>query len=195
MSALRGLGGGMTRTQLPLAECGGISPTEQKGSRCDTCGFELWTPIAALRVSHVGLYDDARFPGRLIVSLDEHREHFDDVDADLLAAFMADLQDASLVLRKTLDDVARVNMAVLGNKVPHVHAHLIPRRVREHNFGVSPWEDAVAHRQLIATERIGITAALGDAFWKLNRSGQAGQVLIREGTCGSGVPPFPIRTR
>ncbi|EUA29430.1 histidine triad domain protein [Mycobacterium intracellulare] len=130
---------------------------------CSTCGFALWTPIAKLSVSHVGLYDDARFPGRLIVSLDEHVEHFDQADPGVLAAFMADLQVASLVLRK-MGDVERVNIAVLGNKDPHVHAHVIPRRVTDANFGVAPWENAEPRSSMTPEDRVTIVDLLRQGF-------------------------------
>ncbi|MDX1873413.1 HIT domain-containing protein [Mycolicibacterium sp. 120266] len=120
---------------------------------CPVCKFALWMPVAKLSVSRVGLYDDARFPGRLIVSLDEHYEHFDQVEPGLLSAFMADLKVASLVLRK-MSNVDRVNIAVLGNKDPHVHAHVIPRRFDDVNHGVSPWEGAPPHAKLSAADRI-----------------------------------------
>lgn len=132
-------------------------------AECATCGFALWIPIADLRVSRVGLYDDARFPGRLIVSLNEHVEHFDQADPDVMAAFIADLQVASVVLRK-MGDVDRVNIAVLGNKDPHLHAHVIPRRVTDANFGVAPWEDAKPHSKLTPWERVTIIDLLRQGF-------------------------------
>ncbi|WP_162462524.1 HIT family protein [Mycolicibacterium sp. CBMA 234] len=103
--------------------------------------------MGTLRVSQVGLYSDARFPGRLIVSLNDHVEHYDQTDPELLLSFMSDLQDASLVLRK-MADVERVNIAMLGNKEPHLHAHVIPRRIADGNHGVSPWEDAEPYSKL-----------------------------------------------
>jgi len=42
--------------------------------RCATCGFELHHPIATLSVSALGLYDDARFPGRCILALRPPRD-------------------------------------------------------------------------------------------------------------------------
>jgi diadenosine tetraphosphate (Ap4A) HIT family hydrolase len=116
-----------------------------------------------LKVSHAGLYDDARFPGRLIVSLDDHFEHFDEVAPRVMAEFMADLQRASLVLRK-MGDVDRVNVAVLGNKDPHVHAHVIPRRVADANFGVSPWEGAALHSKLDHDIRAALIERLQQGF-------------------------------
>jgi diadenosine tetraphosphate (Ap4A) HIT family hydrolase len=109
---------------------------------CSDCGFELWLPLAALSVCDVGMYDDARFPGRMIVSLREHVEHLDEVRPDLLSCLMQDVTAASTVLRKALG-ADRVNVAFLGNQVPHLHAHLIPR------YGASepmptkaPWSDS-----------------------------------------------------
>jgi diadenosine tetraphosphate (Ap4A) HIT family hydrolase len=130
---------------------------------CSTCGFSLWIPIATLSVSRVGLYDDARFPGRLIVSVNEHVEHYDQADPEVLSAFMSDLQDASLVLRK-MGDVERVNIAVLGNKDPHLHAHVIPRRVADTNYGVSPWENATAPSRMTPTDRTIIVDLLKQGF-------------------------------
>lgn len=126
---------------------GGPRVEDGPSRACATCGFSLWVPIAALSVSHVGLYDDARFPGRMIVSLNEHVEHYDQADPEVLSAFMSDLQRASLVLRK-MGNVERVNVAILGNKDPHLHAHLIPRRVDDDNYGLSPWENAAEHSKL-----------------------------------------------
>ncbi len=123
------------------------APAARSTWGCSSCGFALWTPVAALSVSKVGLYNDARFPGRLIVSLNEHVEHFDQAPPEVLSSFMSDLQDASLVLRK-MANVERVNIAILGNKEPHLHAHVIPRRVDDQNYGVSPWENAAPYSKL-----------------------------------------------
>jgi diadenosine tetraphosphate (Ap4A) HIT family hydrolase len=73
-----------------------------------------------MTVSRVGLYDDARFPGRLILSLDEHFEHLEDVPEDLANLFMRDIQLLTRGMRAALM-VNRVNVAVLGNQDPHVH--------------------------------------------------------------------------
>jgi diadenosine tetraphosphate (Ap4A) HIT family hydrolase len=130
---------------------------------CGTCGFELWIPVTKLKVSHVGLYDDARFPGRMIVSLDHHFEHFDQIDPKVLADLMIDIQTASLVLQERCN-ADRVNIAILGNKDPHVHVHVIPRRVTDVNFGVAPWENAEPHRKLAPEDRLAIIELLQQGF-------------------------------
>lgn len=108
---------------------------------CGVCGFALWLPIAQLSAADVGLYDDGRFPGRLLVSVRDHHDHLDQMPAGKLGEFMADVQRASRALR-TLNGVRRVNVAVLGNREPHVHAHLIPRRPGEGNAKSAPWDGA-----------------------------------------------------
>lgn len=153
-------------TQVPAGgrlDDGPLARTMASRSGCSTCGFALWLPVAELSVSRVGLYDDARFPGRLIVSLNEHVEHYDQADPEVLSAFMVDLQQASLVLRK-MGNVERVNIAMLGNKDPHLHAHVIPRRVDDVNYGVAPWENAAAHSKLDASERTIVIDLLRQGF-------------------------------
>lgn len=149
--------------QKLLVQRASASETRRVHPACATCGFALWTPIAELSVSSAGLYDDARFPGRMIVSLNEHVEHFDQADPEMLARFMGDLQVASLVLRK-MGNVDRVNIAVLGNKAAHVHAHVIPRRVTDVNYGVSPWEGAEPHCSLSVEDRVAVTDVLREGF-------------------------------
>lgn len=129
---------------------------------CRACSFELWTPIAALSVSGVGLYDDVRFPGRLLVSLEPHYDHIDDVPVDLLNAFMADIRVASQALRDVVG-ADRVNLAVLGNAESHVHAHLIPRTASsEPQPSRSPWQDPRPLQPLGSALRAQVLVGLTD---------------------------------
>jgi diadenosine tetraphosphate (Ap4A) HIT family hydrolase len=98
----------------------------QASYTCSTCGFELWLPVLTLDVSTLGLYNDARFPGRSILALHEHYEDLSDVEPDLLSQFMADVSSAGRAI-KSATEADRMNYAVLGNIEPHVHFHLIPR--------------------------------------------------------------------
>lgn len=86
-------------------------------SACTHCGFQPWHPVAALTACDAGLYDDGRFPGRLIISARTHFDHLDEMPAHQLAEFMADVQVASRVLRD-LADVQRANVAVLRKLCP-----------------------------------------------------------------------------
>lgn len=117
-------------------------------SVCSSCDFQLFNPVAQLQFSTVGLYDDARFPGRLLVVYRNHEEDFSQLPPDELVGYMQEVQ----LLMETLQQVTgseRVNLAVLGNAVPHVHAHLIPRYPGREAFPhKSPWNDERALTKL-----------------------------------------------
>lgn len=108
---------------------------------CGVCGFELWHPIAGLRVADLSLYSDNRFPGRAILSLREHYDGLQELPEPLALDFHRDTRDSiGAILRAT--GASRVNFAVLGNTVAHVHGHLIPRYPSQEEFpGSSPWDD------------------------------------------------------
>jgi len=96
--------------------------------------------VGETRFTHVGLYSDARFPGRLIVSLKPHYEEFSEVPEVIAAAFMLEVSRISKAL-KSLTSARRVNIAILGNAESHVHAHLIPRYEKDPLPLKSPWDD------------------------------------------------------
>lgn len=115
--------------------------SKPNNAECQDCNFVLWQPISQLRVSQLGLYSDSRFPGRAILNLGKHYEFLEDVPALLLKKFMLDAQDAMKAI-KNATGAERVNFAILGNAVPHVHAHLIPRiPENETHPNKAPWED------------------------------------------------------
>lgn len=93
---------------------------------CSSCAFELFSPIVEDSVSTLGLYDDARFWGRSILMLNKHYENIEDLPVSLSNAYMEDIKLYVKVLKKALN-VERVNVSILGNTVPHIHAHLVPR--------------------------------------------------------------------
>lgn len=119
-----------------------------QGYRCKECGFELFHPVSELSVSALGLYDDARFPGRCVLALREHEEHFDRLPEPLWTGFIADLRAASRAIRLATG-AKRINFAVLGNVEPHVHAHLVPRGAPgDEHPDKTPWNEAVPKKCL-----------------------------------------------
>ena len=108
---------------------------------CHSCGFELYHPVAESATTGLGLYDDARFPGRCILMLQAHYTSLEQVPPAVMQAFGQDIQRAMWAIR-VATGAARVNVAILGNRDPHVHAHLIPRWPnREAKPDCSPWDD------------------------------------------------------
>src|SRR4051812_22974114 len=109
---------------------------------CDDCGFELWYPIAVsgLEVTRLGLYAEDKFPGRVILALNTHAENLDLLDDETLCAMWRDAARVGGVLRNLVNAV-RVNYAVLGNAVAHLHVHIIPRLETDPLPTRSPWVD------------------------------------------------------
>ena len=93
--------------------------------KCEVCGFWLWQPMATGDRVSLGLYDDDRFPGRCLLVWDDHVEHLDELGGDDLLSFTRSIQQVSLAIKRATG-VGRVNVAILGNQEPHLHAHLIP---------------------------------------------------------------------
>ncbi|MEV7693271.1 HIT family protein [Microbacterium sp. NPDC089189] len=113
----------------------------KQDTTCLQCGFGLWIPVDELSSSYMGLYSDARFPGRCIVTLNQHAEHLDELPPDTVSSFMLNVRVASMALRIATGS-PRINVAILGNQEGHVHAHLIPRYPEsEPRPNKAPWED------------------------------------------------------
>lgn len=105
------------------------------------CGFDLYHPVGELNVSTISIYNDARFYGRTILSLNNHYDSVEDIPEEEYFAYCADIRTMMSILRRVTGS-ERINMSILGNTVPHVHAHLIPRYPdMEAKPGKSPWND------------------------------------------------------
>lgn len=108
---------------------------------CSTCGFKLWLPVVRLRTSYLGLYDDARFPGRCLLVLTEHVEDLTALPQEVACDFLEDARDSARAIQSVTGS-PRINYAILGNTESHLHWHLIPRRPDAEERPARPvWED------------------------------------------------------
>lgn len=118
-----------------------LTNKQEKDTPCAQCNFELWEPIAESETSVLGLYNDDRFPGRSIIKLKRHKDSLEELTETELASFMTNVTIAIRAIKQATG-AARVNLAILGNREPHVHAHLIPRFPEREEFpDCSPWND------------------------------------------------------
>lgn len=92
----------------------------------------LWHPIASLGVSTLGLYEDNRYRGRCLLVLNEHHDDMATMPEDLAVLLLKDARVAAKAIQ-TAVSADRINYAVLGNVISHVHYHLIPR-----NWSIDP---------------------------------------------------------
>jgi diadenosine tetraphosphate (Ap4A) HIT family hydrolase len=120
--------------------------------KCRVCSFKLWLPIAHLSVSSLGLNNDSRFPGRCLLVLDQHAEHFAEIEPDLASAFIDDARVAAQAIQM-VTKAPRINYAILGNKEPHVHIHLIPRGLPNDPIPrQAPWEHPLQNGEMLKAD-------------------------------------------
>lgn len=91
---------------------------------------------ALLRVVQV---EDPDLPGFVRVILNTHVKEISDLDAATRARLLDAVVRVESVLREVLDPL-KMNVASLGNVVPHVHWHLIPRFADDAFFPRSIWD-------------------------------------------------------
>ncbi|MCD2517068.1 HIT family protein [Massilia sp. G4R7] len=135
--------------------------TRQAG--CELC--ELAMPVAWRGEKFaVIVVDDAAYPGFCRVIWREHVREM----SDLAAADRLLLNDAVYELELAVREVMaplKVNVASLGNVVPHLHWHVIPRYADDAHFPAPVW--AAASRQTdeaVLAVRRALLPALADAI-------------------------------
>ncbi len=135
---------------------------------CRTCGFELRRPFAELPSSWLAIYSDARFPGRCILLLKQHYEHFDAVPGRIAEQFTRDMQAAGgAIMRAT--GALRMNYALLGNSEPHLHCHLIPRQIGDPVVREPPWLHPERESPLTEARHVELEQAIRVALGATNR--------------------------
>lgn len=106
--------------------------------------FELHPQLAAdtfvvgdLPLSRLLLMNDARFPWCILVPRRQRLRELHEFDAPEGATLFTEIRQLSQALL-SLDDVNKLNVAALGNRVPQLHIHVIARRTHD-----ATWPDPV----------------------------------------------------
>jgi diadenosine tetraphosphate (Ap4A) HIT family hydrolase len=112
----------------------------QRVADCELCELSAPTVVDNDKFAVI-LVDDANYPGFARVIWKDHvREVSDLPDADRLL-----LNDAvwklELAVREVMQPL-KVNVASLGNVVPHLHWHVIPRYADDAHFPAPVWAQA-----------------------------------------------------
>jgi diadenosine tetraphosphate (Ap4A) HIT family hydrolase len=109
---------------------------------CELCELAASAKVVANDKFAVILADEANYPGFARVIWNEHvREVSDLADEDRLL-----LNEAVWKLEQAVREVMqplKVNVASLGNVVPHLHWHVIPRYADDAHFPAPVWAQAV----------------------------------------------------
>jgi diadenosine tetraphosphate (Ap4A) HIT family hydrolase len=108
---------------------------------CELCNLQI-APVWRNARFAVIMVDDPSYPGFVRVIWHDHvREMSDLPDADRLALNDA-VQRVELAVRAILQPL-KINLASLGNVVPHLHWHIIPRYADDAHFPAPVWAAAV----------------------------------------------------
>ena len=110
-------------------------------SVCELCELAAPKIYRDARLSII-MVDDAAYPGFCRVIWNDHVKEM----SDLSQADRAHLNEAVYKVERALVEVmkpAKVNLASLGNMVPHLHWHVIPRFADDAQFPSPVWAAAV----------------------------------------------------
>jgi diadenosine tetraphosphate (Ap4A) HIT family hydrolase len=102
---------------------------------CETVGGTLVARTPRWRVIRA---DDPAFPALYRVIWNEHRAEFTDLSATERAQCMEAVCTVESVLREWLKPT-KINLASVGNFVPHVHWHVIARFDWDSHFPQTVW--------------------------------------------------------
>jgi diadenosine tetraphosphate (Ap4A) HIT family hydrolase len=103
-------------------------------------GREPWL-VAALPHSVLLLGDHQAYPGYAVLFSRAHVKELHHLDDAAFSGFTQDLRRASRAV-EAATGCWKLNLASLGNVLPHLHVHLFPRAAAEERRFEHPWANA-----------------------------------------------------
>ena len=134
---------------------------------CEAC-LGRW-PAADHRISELDLtvaylHADQFFPGWVVLVLRRHAAELFELDREERARLIEDVNTVARALAAAFRPV-KINYALLGNQLPHIHWHLVPRLSTDPDLRSPIWQvdhQPVSIAPAAANERIeSIRRALG----------------------------------
>ena len=100
---------------------------------------EHWDKVASLSISTLYLHKVQTYRGYSLLVYDgAHATRLDQLAAEAATAFMADLLRVQQAVAKVLKP-DHVNLELMGNVIPHLHWHIIPRYKSDPRWGAPIW--------------------------------------------------------
>jgi diadenosine tetraphosphate (Ap4A) HIT family hydrolase len=132
------------------------------GTACAACAGR-WPAvedyIADCGPAKAYLHADQFFPGWTVLVLARHVTELFDLPSDERAALMEQVARVARAVAAAVS-ARKMNYALLGNQLPHIHWHLIPRAADDPAPHESPWSVPHAPRPPSAGERTDRIAAI-----------------------------------
>jgi diadenosine tetraphosphate (Ap4A) HIT family hydrolase len=127
--------------------------TPEKTTACPMCS--RWEDQPELRIisfehSYLTLNRDQFFPGYCLLFAKKHVTELFDLDTTVRQGMLEEITRTAAVLA-VLFQADKINYELLGNMVPHIHWHLIPRLNSDPLWPRPIWADPHQERHL-ATE-------------------------------------------
>ena len=138
------------------------------GTGCPLCGPRPdsnaeWDLVAKLRISSLYLAKNQTYRGQCLLIFDpRHAARPDQLSIAEWSDFTADLRDASDAVTSAVRP-DHVNVASLGNVVPHLHWHVIPRRLGDPRWGAPIWTEPMPELRLDPAQQQALAAQI-EAF-------------------------------
>jgi len=126
---------------------------------CEAVFLAAELRIAELSVSTAFLYPDQAFRGRCLLTLREHYTELFQLTPAVRTALMEDVSRIAEALFRALNPI-KMNYDLLGNLVPHIHWHVIPRFREDGMYPKPTWAGQPAPITLGATERDALIARI-----------------------------------
>lgn len=126
---------------------------------CDTLGGEILWQDDFCRVVYVT--DTPDYPGFCRVILKRHIKEMTDLTPDERSRLMNVVWKTEQAVRDVMRP-DKINLASLGNVVPHLHWHVIPRFENDRHFPNPIWGEAKRDAQPVSQP--GLTDSLRAAF-------------------------------
>ncbi len=106
---------------------------------CKTDGEEILFTNNLFRIIHV---NDSHYPGFIRLILNQHIAEMTDLEGKDAHQILS----ALLAIEKCMRDILnpdKINLASLGNMMPHLHWHIIPRYKNDRHFPNPIWGEVV----------------------------------------------------
>jgi len=116
---------------------------------------EIMIEICPLQVSTLYLFREQTHRGRCVVALNAHETELFNLDDETLRRFSKDVAMAAHAVQKAFKP-GKVNYAVYGDLVPHLHYHIVPKYRDEACWG-KPFELNPSKKKILSDEEYGET--------------------------------------
>ncbi len=128
----------------------------------------LMISVCTLKASEIFFWKEQTHPGRCVITAKEHIEEIYLLDPETRENYFKEMN----ALCKTIGEMykpAKLNMAVFGDKMKHLHFHIVPKYEDGHDFGkafgTTPIENPVyltdeEYKDVVAKIKAGIEQSL-----------------------------------